>query len=270
MIALLFSFIPSITDGQEDVPMQRIYGTVIEFNGTRAAGEPVPGAEVYIEQEPNEEPMTFTNQTKTNSEGFFEVWQKAGDYRISVKASGYKKYTKVIEVNTDKNVSLDIQLNPGEDEYDVSLSPVDMNKTMKPGESIILRMNVKNIGNTSDSYNVSIKGDKLTWMSMGSTRSASSGGPYSQSVSNLEDNGIADIEINVTIPEDIEPGNYTFTVTARSYWNSQVFVEVPLILHVESVEDESEEDDNSLPFLGMASLLLTILIGGSLKRKRDD
>lgn len=269
MIALLFSFIPSITDGQEDVPMQRIYGTVIEFNGTRAAGEPVPGAEVYIEQEPNDEPMAFTNQTKTNSEGYFEVWQKAGDYRITVKASGYKKFTNVIEVTEEKNLSLNIQLNPGEDIFDVSLSPADMNRTMKPGESTILRVNVKNTGNTSDSYNISIKGDRITWMSMGSVRSSSSGGPYSQSVSNLEDNGISDIEINVTVPDDIGPGNYSFTVTARSYWNSQVFVEVPLILHIESVEDGSEESDNSIPFLGMASLLLTILVGGALKRKRD-
>ncbi|MGA1822586.1 MAG: carboxypeptidase regulatory-like domain-containing protein [Thermoplasmatota archaeon] len=269
MTALLISLIPSISEGQEGDVMQRIRGTVIEYKGTRATGEPVPGAEVYIEQEPNEEPMAFTNQTKTNSEGYFEIWQKAGDYRITVKASGFKKYTKVIEVIEGKELPLNIELKPGEDVYDVQQDPAGVTRNMKPGESAILRMQVQNTGSTIDSYNVSIKGDKLSWMSMGSTRSSSVGGPYSQSVSNLEDNGIADIDINITIPDDTDPGNYTFTITTRSYWDPQASVETPLTIKIESVEEEAEDDDASLPFLGLASLIGIMILGGIFKRKRD-
>jgi hypothetical protein len=269
LIALLISLVPSLSRGQEDEPFQKIYGKIIEYKGTRAAGEPVPGAEVYVEIEPNDEPMAFTNQTKTNSEGYFEVWQKAGDYRITVKASGYKKFTKVIEVSADKDLLMDIQLNPGEDTYDIELGPEVVTKTLRPGGSMVVKMTVKNTGNTTDSYNVSVKGDKLTWMSMGSTRSSSIGGPYSQSVSNLEDNGIADIEINVTIPEDAEPGNYTFTVTSRSYWSEGVSNEATLNIDIEPEDDEvAEEDDSSTPFLGISALLLSFVIGGGLRRKR--
>ncbi|MEA3558809.1 MAG: hypothetical protein U9R75_06095 [Candidatus Thermoplasmatota archaeon] len=75
-------------------------------------------------------------------------------------------------------------------------------------------------------------------MSMGSTRSTANGGPYSQSVSNLEDNGVAEIEINVTVPDGTEPGNYTFTITTRSYWDKQVIVEIPLTLVVEEFGPE--------------------------------
>jgi uncharacterized membrane protein len=258
-----------MVDGEGDETMQKIYGTVIEFKGTRAPGEPVPGAEVYIEQEPNEEPMAFTNQTKTNSEGYFEVWQKAGEYRITVKAAGYGKVTKVFTVNRGKDQQLAIQMYPGKDVYDVRFGKEQMETTLRPGGSAILKVSVRNTGNATDSYNVSVKGDKLSWMSMGRTRSVDVGGPYSQSVSNLEDNGIADIEINVTVPEDAETGNYTFTLTTRSYWDPQVAEEIPLTINVEPVEDESEEDDeNGLPFLGVSSLLFVLFLGGSLRRKR--
>jgi len=269
MIALFISFIPSIAEGQEDEPLQKIFGVVTEFKDTRAAGEPVPGAEVYIEQEPITDPMTTKNQTKTNTKGYFEFMQKAGDYRITVKASGFKKFTKVVTVNVGKELQVNIHLNPGKDVYDVSIGPDEMTRTLKPGDSAILRMNVKNMGNTTDTYNVSIKGDKLTWMSMGSTRSASGGGPYSQSVSNLEDNGVADIEVNVTVPDDAEPGNYTFTVTTRSYWDQQVVDEIPINIIVKSVEQEPEdEEESSIPFLALPSILFVLFLGGALHRKR--
>ena len=270
---ILISFLPAAASGEDTPTMQKIYGTVTEFNETRAAGEPVPGAEVYIEQEPNEEPMAFVNQTKTDSKGNFEVWQKVGDYRITITASGFKKVTKVVTINERKDLEINIEMVAGTDSYNVELEPDEMTVTVNPGGSIVLQLKVKNTGNTSDSYNVSIKGDKLPWMSMGSTRSTANGGPYSQSVSNLEDNGVADIDINVTVPDDTEPGNYTFTITTRSYWDQQVIVEIPLTLNVVSVETEPEpdvvvEEESGLPFLGLPALLVLFLLGGALRRRR--
>jgi hypothetical protein len=103
---------------------------------------------------------------------------------------------------------------------------------------------------------------------MGSTRSTDVGGPYSQSVSNLEDNGICDIEINVTVPDDTEPGNYTFTLSSRSYWGPQAVEEISFNIIVKSVEEGPDEEDNGLPFLGLSSLLLAIFVGGALGKKR--
>jgi carboxypeptidase family protein len=269
---IVMSFVPAAVSGEDSPKMQKICGTVTEFNGTRAAGEPVPGAEVYIEQEPNEEPMSFTNQTKTDSEGYFKIFQKAGDYRITVKASGFKKITKVVTVKEGRDLEINIEMLPGNDTYDVDLEPEDITSTVRPGGSVVLQLTVKNTGNTSDSYNVSIKGDKMPWVSMGSTRSTANGGPYSQSVSNLEDNGISDIEINVTVPGDTEPGNYTFTITTRSYWDQQVMEEIPLTLTVKAVEPEPEpipeEEDSGLPFLSLSALLVLFFAGGAIRRRR--
>lgn len=276
MTALLLSYLPSSSEGEVEVPYQKISGMVIEFNGTRAAGEPVPGAEVYIEQEPSDEPMAFTNETKTNSEGYFEVWQTAGDHRITIKANGYRKYVKVIEVTEGEDLSLDIQMEPGEDKYDVELEPAEVSLKIGPGGSKVITLKVKNTGSTVDSYNVSVMGDDISWMSMGNTRSMANGGPYSQSVSNMEDNGVADVDINISVPEDTVYGNYTFTLSARSYWDQQVAFETPLTIEVKSVEEEQEpqeeeeeDDDNPIPFIGLASIVFTSLLFGAMKRKRN-
>ncbi|MBU0764021.1 MAG: hypothetical protein KJ607_04210, partial [Bacteroidetes bacterium] len=46
-----------------------IAGTIYYFNnGLKAVGDPVPGAEVYIEQEPNDEPVA---NTETDSAGYY-------------------------------------------------------------------------------------------------------------------------------------------------------------------------------------------------------
>ncbi len=267
---IVISFLPAVAPGEDTPAMQKISGTVTEFNGTRAAGEPVPGAEVYIEQEPNDEPMSFVNRTRTDSSGYFEVWQKVGEYRITVEASGFKKFTEVVSVLEREDLEINIEMVPGNDSYDVDLEPEETTCTIKPGGSIVLQLTVKNTGNTSDSYNVSIKGDKVPWVSMGSTRSFANGGPYSHSVSNLEDNGVADIDINVTVPDDTEPGNYIFTVTARSYWNQQVIDETSLTLTVEAVEPEPvPEEEDIIPFLGLPALLLLLFVGGAIGRRRN-
>jgi hypothetical protein len=276
LLVLVFTTIFALGDASaEDGPAyQRIYGTVTEISTMRAAGEPVPGAEVYIEQEPNEEPMAFTNQSKTDSEGNFEIWQVPGQYRIWVKAQGYSKTWNVFTVPDEKGVRLDIELVPGSDTYSPEFKTEKLERSLEAGSSAVVKFQIENGGDTVDSYNVSINGDRMDWPSMGKVRSTSGGGPYSQSVSNLEDNGIADIEINITVPDDAAPGNYTFTLRTRSLWEPSKKADIPLVITVKGsstgpVDDEIEVEDEETPFLGLSILLTALVISNlMITRKR--
>jgi hypothetical protein len=264
---------PDNASGENDVEYQRVYGTITEVSTGRAAGEPVPGAEVYVEQEPNDEPMAFTNQSKTDSEGNFELWQVPGQYRMWVKAEGYKKAWKIFTVPDEKGVRIDIELAPGTDFYSPGFKVEKVERSMEAGSSTVVKFQVRNGGDTMDSFNVSINGDQMDWPSMGKVRSAGNGGPYSQSVSNLEDNGIADIEINITVPEDTEPGNYTFMLRTRSLWEPSLKKDIPLVIQVkasqgEAIDDDPEEEEGT-PFLGFAAILgaISALLAGSPRKK---
>ena len=107
----------------------------------------------------------------------------------------------------------------------------------------------------------------MTWVSMGSTRSRANGGPYSQSVSNMEDNGIVDIDVNITVPEEAEPGDYTFSVKTRSYWDQDTMDESILTLTVEQIDPEPASEEDDAPFLGLSAIVIVILIGAILRKR---
>jgi uncharacterized membrane protein len=274
VLGLLMVIAPEDASGEGDVVYQKVYGTITEISTGRAAGEPVPGAEVYVEQEPNDEPMAFTNQSKTDSDGNFELWQIPGQYRIWVKAEGYKKVWKVFTIPDAKEIRIDMEMAPGTDTYSPEFRAEKVERSMDAGSSTIVKFQVKNGGDTLDTFNISINGDQMDWSSMGKVRAAGNGGPYSQSVSNLEDNGVADIEVNITVPEDTEPGNYTFTLRTRSKWEPSLKTDIPLIIQVKASPVETDDDDveveEKTPFLGVAAILgvVSIFLAGTLRRRR--
>lgn len=262
VLLVLVSLLSVAGSGKESETLSRIHGKVTEYNGTRAAGQPVPGAEVYIEQEPPKRPLSFLNETETDPDGQFEVFRKPGDYRITVTAEGYKKHAEVISVPAGEDLEVNIELITGTDNYDVDLD-VSTEATLQPGGSTVLSFEVENTGDTGDYYNVSVEGDELSWISLGKIRSAANGGPYSQSVSLMEDNRAANLDINITVPEDTDPGNYTFTIKARSLWDPDTTDEEILVIRV----DPGEEDEDAIPFVGLFPVVVT-LIPALFVRKR--
>ncbi|MFH2096775.1 MAG: T9SS type A sorting domain-containing protein [Bacteroidota bacterium] len=80
-----------VTSMYEMTPMSTGNGTIsgyINFwDGSKAFGEPVPGAEVYIEQEPNDEPIA-SSETDTSGYYGFGAVGTGNDYKLLVDIPG--------------------------------------------------------------------------------------------------------------------------------------------------------------------------------------
>lgn len=76
-----------------------ISGTVIMIGGTKAAGEPVPGAEILIEQEPNDVPVQCVFTDSTGLYVFHNLVPDTG-YHIIVQIPGFP------QINTYQNITV--------------------------------------------------------------------------------------------------------------------------------------------------------------------
>lgn len=78
---------------------------ITAVEGAKLAGEPVPGAEIYVELEPDDEPIT---NTTTNDTGYYEVSGLEGGntYSMSVDIPGLPMITTYtnISINSDSTV----------------------------------------------------------------------------------------------------------------------------------------------------------------------
>lgn len=94
-----------------------IYGTVLFSNATKsgihikttdATGEPVPGAEIILEQEPDENPVGFTISDENGSYSFDSIPQ--GQYSIEIDLPGIPQLsTYEVDVDSEGNLSIDGQ-----------------------------------------------------------------------------------------------------------------------------------------------------------------
>ncbi|MBI4648377.1 MAG: carboxypeptidase regulatory-like domain-containing protein, partial [Bacteroidia bacterium] len=67
-----------------------ISGNINVATDGKATGDPVPGAEIYIEQEPSEEPVA---NIESDSTGFYEFGNlPQGDYSLCVDITGYTQF----------------------------------------------------------------------------------------------------------------------------------------------------------------------------------
>ncbi|MGA1792914.1 MAG: carboxypeptidase regulatory-like domain-containing protein [Thermoplasmatota archaeon] len=274
IFALVFStaYIADIGSGEGDVHIQKLYGVVYEKSGTRAAGEPVPGAEVYIEQEPVTDPRSQKNSTVTGDDGSYEIYLPNGTYKVTVKKAGYETFTTEIVIKAGEDLNKDLVLVKKGESLGVEMSCEGTTKELKPGETCTFRVRIRNTGIKTDSYKVDISGENREWASLGAPMlTRSSGGPYSQSTSNMEDDGIADMDVNITVPEDAEPGDYEFTLKVTS--TSDATVEDEINITVKVVPDAAADDDESTPGPGILmvsiSVVLVSLIALVRRSKRD-
>ncbi len=77
-----------------------IFGNIVYGSGTKGMGEPVPGAEVYIEQEPNDEPVA-NSETDINGDYHFGDIGFGNGYNLTVDIPGFP----LIETYTDINIT---------------------------------------------------------------------------------------------------------------------------------------------------------------------
>ncbi|MFH2140933.1 MAG: T9SS type A sorting domain-containing protein [Bacteroidota bacterium] len=80
-----------------------INGFIAYYDNSKSNGEPVPGAEVYIEQEPNDQPISFS---ETDTAGFyqFDSIPVGDDYLLFVDIPGFpliSTYTHINVTNSD-------------------------------------------------------------------------------------------------------------------------------------------------------------------------
>ncbi|MGA1873185.1 MAG: carboxypeptidase regulatory-like domain-containing protein [Thermoplasmatota archaeon] len=274
---LIFSMIAVLdtASAEGEVHFQRLYGIVYEKSATRAAGEPVPGAEVYVEQEPNDEPWSHSNSTNTGDDGSYELIVPNGTFKITVKKAGYETGFFDVVVLAGKDQEKNLFLVKKGDALGVEITCEKPVKEMKPGETHTFRICVRNTGIKTDSYRVEISGEMKEWAGMGVpalTRSTGGGGPYSQSVSNLEDNGIADIDVNITVPEDAEPGEFDFTLRTTSTSDQKVEDELNITVKVVPDVQESDEDEETpgpgILVVSMSAVMVS-LIALVRRSKRD-
>jgi len=272
LVLSTFSLVDNAS-GEGEVQIQRLYGIVYEKSGTRAAGEPVPGAEVYVEQEPVTDPISKKNSTTTGDDGSYEMYLPNGTYKVTVKKAGYETFTTQVVVKAGEDLEKDLVLVKKGESLGVEMSCEGTTMELKPGETCTFHFRVRNTGIKTDSYKVEITGEKQEWASMGApTLTRSSGGPYSQSTSNMEDDGIADIDVNITVPEDAEPGDYVFVMKVAS--TSDPSVNDELNITVKVVPDAAvDDDDESTPgpgilMVSMSAVLVSII--AIIKRSKRD
>ncbi|MFH2142626.1 MAG: T9SS type A sorting domain-containing protein [Bacteroidota bacterium] len=80
-----------------------INGFIAYYDNSKSNGEPVPGAEVYIEQEPNDQPISFS---ETDTAGYYEFDSLAigNNYRLYVDIPGFpliSTYSNIDVTSTD-------------------------------------------------------------------------------------------------------------------------------------------------------------------------
>ncbi|HBS88668.1 MAG: hypothetical protein A2W91_18680 [Bacteroidetes bacterium GWF2_38_335] len=91
----MFEITPPASTGYGDIS-----GTIYYLSGAKDFGEPVPGAEIYLEQEPEGEPIACDETDADGNYGFLDV--EEGAYSLTVDIPGYP------QVNTyDINVTPD-------------------------------------------------------------------------------------------------------------------------------------------------------------------
>ncbi len=146
------------------------YETTLEYF-IMSPGEPVPGAEVYLEQEPDEEPIA--NMGTTGKKGTLEFHEKQ---QLVSKVDG-KDVSYKMQINIPKNyyVAKLKESNVGMLEFDYTIET-------DQGD-IVYKILVG--GDNTENPNINV------W----EIRQSASGGPYSQSVSNMEDDGIISVKV---------------------------------------------------------------------------
>jgi len=272
-IVMLFSTISIVDDasGEADVHIQKLYGVVYEKSGTRAAGEPVPGAEVYIEQEPVTDPRTQKNSTITGDDGSYEIYLPNGTFKVTVKKAGYETFTTEVVVKAGEDLEKDLVLVKKGESFGVEMSCQEAALELKPGETGTFRVRVRNTGMKADSFKIEISGLNREWARLGvPVLTRSSGGPYSQSTSNMEDDGIADIDVNITAPEDAEPGDYIFTLKAISTSDPNVADDLNITVKVvPNTPADDDDEDTPGPGIFMVSLSAMLVSVFALKKRNQ-
>ncbi|GAB4288567.1 MAG: hypothetical protein Kow0068_14260 [Marinilabiliales bacterium] len=87
-----------------------ISGTIGYWDGTKNIGEPVPGAEVYIEQEPNDQPIL---STETDTSGYYEFGDipLGSNYYLVVDIPGYPQISTYNNIDITSSDTLYTNLN---------------------------------------------------------------------------------------------------------------------------------------------------------------
>jgi hypothetical protein len=87
-----------------------INGYIAYYSNTKSMGEPVPGAEVYIEQEPNDQPLSYS---ETDTSGFYQFDSVAvgNDYHLFVDIPGFPLISTYTDIDVTNNDTLFPDLN---------------------------------------------------------------------------------------------------------------------------------------------------------------
>ncbi len=166
----------AIIPGPQDITQTgkdggKLTGTNVHF--AMSPGEPVPGAEIYLEIEPDEEPIANIGTTGNKGSSIFP-----------------NKPQLISKVN-GKNVSYKMQLKIPADYYlsklkESNVGVVEFDYTIKTDKSDIVYKIL--VGGNGDNPDIPI-------IKVWQIYQGASGGPYSQSVSNMEDDSIINIEL---------------------------------------------------------------------------
>ncbi|HHD16057.1 MAG TPA: carboxypeptidase regulatory-like domain-containing protein, partial [Euryarchaeota archaeon] len=159
--ALLTGFEAS---GEDEAGLSRFYGIVYESDGTRAVGEPVPGAEITTEQDYN---LTghYVNSTVSGEDGSFEMFLPGGDFKVTVMKDGYEPFSTSLKVVPGRDVNMDIFLVKKPSGAGVNLSSEKVSAELLQGESLMIHLEVMNTGTGTDTIIVEISGKMREWAS---------------------------------------------------------------------------------------------------------
>ena len=264
--ALLTGFEAS---GEDEAGLSRFYGIVYESDDTRAVGEPVPGAEITTEQDYN---LTghYVNSTVSGEDGSFEMFLPGGDFKVTVMKDGYEPFSTSLKVVPGRDVNMDIFLVKKPSGAGVNLSSEKVSAELLQGESLMIHLEVMNTGTGTDTIIVEISGKMREWASLGEpviTRSSGGGGPYAQSISNIDDYSIGNVDVNISVPDDAQAGKYNFTIRATSQKDPETFDTMDIYITVKEKENE-EEVGFVIPSVGIGAFVLSLSIMGFVFLRR--
>ncbi|MBI5219168.1 MAG: T9SS type A sorting domain-containing protein [Bacteroidia bacterium] len=112
----MFEITPPVGDPIGSITGNISYGTytggkgIYSYQGDKAMGEPVPGAEVYVELEPDDEPIANT-QTDTSGNYGFGGLPAGNDYTMSVDIPGLPLVSTFIHINITTSTSTFTDMN---------------------------------------------------------------------------------------------------------------------------------------------------------------
>lgn len=110
-----------------------VSGTITD----RKTGETILGATVFLEG--------TNNGVVSNEYGFFSLTEVQGDYTLIISYLGYKTYKKILSLNTNKKLKIDLEENVSQLEEVVVTAEKDAKEKLKSPEMGIAEMKVETI-----------------------------------------------------------------------------------------------------------------------------